>query len=477
VLAEIRGINEECGVFGIWSADENVTPLVYYGLHALQHRGQQGAGIVVKNGDGLKSHRGLGLVTEVFNRETMDSLNGTAAIGHVRYPNRGRTTIDSVQPFLYEFENSSMALCHNGNLVNNRSLRRQLEAKGSIFHTKTDSEVLAHLIKRQKSNDIVVNMKVALSQLKGAFAYILLTENEMIAALDPNGLRPLSIGRLGKAFVVSSETCAFDAIGASFQQDVHPGEVVIFNDKGMRVETFTNETSHSICSLEFIYLARPDSDIAGVNVHSARKAMGMTLAKESPVDADVVTAIPESAVSAAIGYSEAMRLPYEIGIIKNRYVARTFIQPSQELREIGVKMKLSAVRGVVSGKRVVVVDDSIVRGTTTKRCVQRLREAGATEVHVRVASPVIKFPCFYGIDIQTPEELIGFEKSVEDIRKMIGADSLAFLSEEGLASAVNLPFPDEKYGGLNMSCFNGDYPTELGDFKEIVTELREKRGI
>jgi len=277
-------------------------------------------------------------------------------------------------------------------------------------------------------------------------------------------LRPLSIGRLGKAFVVSSETCAFEAVGASFQQDVRPGEIVIFNDKGITVETYTEETSRAVCSFEFIYIARPDSDIAGVNVHTARKAMGKVLADEAPAEADVVIAIPESGVSSAIGYAEATRLPYEIGITKNRYIARTFIQPSQELREMGVKMKLSAVRGVVAGQRVVVIDDSIVRGTTTKRVIQRLREAGATEVHVRVSSPVIKFPCFYGIDMQTKEELIGYENSVEDICKIIGADSLAFLSVDGLVNAVNLPYPDEKYKGLCVAYFNGDYPTELGDF-------------
>ena len=466
MLAEINGINEECGVFGIWGADVAASQIAYYGLHALQHRGQQGTGMVVKNGDNLTSHRGVGLVTEVYSKDVLQNLNGTSAIGHVRYGTSGRNAIDDVQPFLFEFENSGMAICHNGSIVNNKSLRRELEESGSILHTKSDAEVLAHLLKRQKnSDDIIENLKVVLNQLKGAFAFLLITENEMIAALDPNGIRPLSIGRLGNAFVVSSETCAFEAIGASFQQDIRPGEVVIFNDQGMIVEQYTENTSHSICSLEFIYLARPDSDISGVNVHTARKAMGVALAKEAPLEADVVTAVPDSGVSSAMGYAEATRIPYEIGLIKNRYIARTFIQPSQELREMGVKMKLSAVRGVVTGKRVVVIDDSIVRGTTIKRIVQRLREAGATEVHVRVSSPVIKYPCYYGIDIQTSEELIGYEKTVEQIRHIIGADSLAFLSEEGLINAVNLPFPDEKYKGLCMSYFNGDYPTELGDYK------------
>jgi len=463
MFAEVRGINEECGIFGVWGAETSASHLVYYGLHALQHRGQQGAGMVAKNENEFKSHRGLGLVTEVFSKEKLDCLVGTSALGHVRYASGGNT-IDYVQPFLFEFENSSLAICHNGNLVNNLSLRKNLEASGSILRTKSDSEVLAHLLKRQKGDNLIENLKTALGQLKGAFTFILLTENEMIAAVDPNGLRPLSIGRLGKAFVVSSETCAFEAVGASFQQDIHPGEIVIFNDQGMRVETYTEEISPAICSFEFIYIARPDSDIAGVNVHTARKEMGKTLAEEAPIEADVVIAIPESGVSSAIGYAEATRIPYEIGITKNRYIARTFIQPSQALREMGVKMKLSAVRGVVAGKRVVVIDDSIVRGTTTKRVIQRLREAGALEVHVRVSSPVIKFPCFYGIDMQTTEELIGYENSVEDICQIIGADSLAFLSVDGLINAINLPYPNEKYKGLCVAYFNGDYPTELGDF-------------
>ena len=465
-----KSINEECGVFGIWGADNSASHLVYYGLHALQHRGQQGAGIVVKNKDKLALHRGTGWVTQVFNKEILDSLQGTAAIGHVRYPGVESHRIDFVHPFLFESEKSGIALCHNGNLVNAKSVRSELESEGSIFHTRSDSELLAHLIKRSKSDNLVESLKSALRKLHGAFAFLLLTENEMIAALDSNGIKPLSIGRLGKAFVVASETCAFEAIGAKFQQDVNPGEVVIFNDQGMRVESFAAETSRAVCSMEFIYIARPDSDICGVNVHTARKATGVALAAEAPVDADVVIAVPDSGASAAMGFAEATRIPYEIGLTKNRYIARTFIQPSQDLREIGVRMKLAAVPSVVAGKRVVIVDDSIVRGTTTMRIVKRLREAGAKEVHVRVSSPVIRYPVYYGIDIRTPEELIGHGRTVDEIRKMIGADSLAFLSEQALIDSINLPFADEKYRGLCMSYFNGDYPTELWDYEETLYE-------
>ena len=466
MLTEIKGAYEECGIFGIWGSDDSAAQLAYFGLHSLQHRGQQSAGIVVKSGSELIQHRGMGLVSEVFTKETLDNMRGTAAIGHVRHTfSGGRNQIADTQPFLFQFENSSLSLCHNGNVVNNHKLRRNLEDAGSIFQSGSGSEVLAHLIKRQHNDTFVENVKAALCQLKGAFAYLILTPTEMIAALDPNGLRPLSVARLGKSFVVASETCAFDTIGASFLQDINPGEIVIINDNGMTVEHFTDKTSHALCSMEFIYFARPDSDIYGVNVHNARKIMGKTLAMEAPVEADVVTAAPDSGVSAAIGYAEAMQIPYELGLLKNRYVARTFIQPSQELRELSVKMKLSAVRGVVKDKRVVVIDDSIVRGTTTKRVVQLVREAGAKEVHLRIPSPIFKFPGYYGVDPSSQDELIGYNRTVDEICALLGADSLEYLSVDGLVNSINLPFA-EKYKGLCVAYFNGDYPTELGDYAE-----------
>ena len=466
MLTEIRGLNEECGVFGIWG-HKDAARVNYYGLHSLQHRGQEGSGIVVKDGDKLSQYRGSGLVSEVFSKEIMDSMSGTAAIGHVRYSGAGQHDMANIQPFLFHFTNGELALCHNGNLVNSKRLRLELESQGSIFQTSSDSELLAHLIKRNPKMDLVDSLKWSLQRVKGGFAYLLLTQNEMVAALDPNGLRPLAVGRLGDAYVVSSETCAFDAIGARFVRDVKPGEMVIINDNGMRIEKYTTETDLAICSLEYAYFARPDSNIAGVNVHTARKNMGMALAKESLIDADLVTAVPESAVPAAIGFAEAAGLPYEMGLIKSRYVARTFIQPSQELREQGVKMKLSAVRSILEGKRVIVVDDTLVRGTTTIRMVELLREAGAAEIHVRIASPMLKYPCFYGVDIQTTEELIGHDHTLDEVRGIIGADSLAFLSEDGLINAVNLPY-NNKYKGLCMAYFNGDYPTQLYDFEKEV---------
>ena len=463
MLIESRGLNEECGLFGLWGK-KDAAQLSYYGLHTLQHRGQEGAGIVVKNGDKLSRHKGRGLVSDVFSKEILESLTGTAAIGHVHYSSSEKTDIANIQPLLFHFETSSLSICHNGNLVNPKQLRRELESVGSIFQTKSDAEILAHLVKRAPHLCIADSLKEALLQIKGGFAFLLLTQNELIAVRDPNGIRPLSIGKLGDSYVLASETCAFDTIGARFIRDVAPGEMIVINDEGMQSIVYTTETSMAICSMEFVYFARPDSNIGGVNVHTARKAMGKILAKESPAEADVVVAVPDSGISAAIGYAEATGIPYEIGLIKNRYVARTFIKPSQELREQGVKMKLSAVRGVVEGKRVVLIDDSIVRGTTSKRLIFLLREAGAKEVHMKVAAPPLKYPCFYGIDLQTASELIADRCSVEEIRQMIGVDSLSFISEQGLIDAVNLPF-DNAYKGLCMAYFNGDYPTPLYDFE------------
>lgn len=471
---EIKGLNEECGIFGIWN-HPSAAQITYYGLHSLQHRGQEGAGIVSTDGVTLKGHRNLGLLADVFKHGELDDLVGKSAIGHVRYATAGGKSLSNVQPFLFHFQNSSLALAHNGNLINAKTLRNELEEEGAIFQTSSDTEVLAHLLKRSRTGSLLEDLKVALNQVKGGFAYMLLTENELIAALDPNGFRPLSIGKIGDAYVVASETCAFDTVGAEFVRDVEPGELIIINDEGLHIEKFTADVTHSICSMEYVYFARPDSNIAGINVHSARKRMGKRLAQEAFIEADVVTGVPDSSISAAIGYAEETGIPYELGLIKNRYVARTFIQPSQELREQGVKMKLSAVRGVVEGKRVVMIDDSIVRGTTSRRIVQLLREAGAAEVHVRIASPPLAFPCFYGIDIQTRNELIAANYSVDEICHIIGADSLTYLSEDGLVEAVGCPYPNEPYGGLCMAYFNGDYPTELFDYEqEYLASLEAK---
>ncbi|MCM3217483.1 amidophosphoribosyltransferase [Niallia taxi] len=459
MLAEIRGLNEECGVFGVWGHTD-AAQLAYYGLHSLQHRGQEGTGIVATDGEKLKGIKGEGLVAEVFTQEAMKELTGKAAIGHVRYATAGGGGYENVQPLLFHFQSGSMALAHNGNLVNANALKSQLEAQGSIFQTSSDTEVLAHLIRRGGFNAFNERVKNALTMIKGAYAFLILTETELMVALDPNGMRPLSLGKLGDAYVVASETCAFDVVGAEFIRDVLPGELLIIDDNGFRSEMFSVASNIAMCTMEYVYFSRPDSNINGINVHTARKNLGKRLAFEAPIEADVVTGVPDSSISAAIGYAEETGIPYELGLIKNRYVGRTFIQPSQTLREQGVKMKLSAVRGVVEGKRVIMVDDSIVRGTTSRRIVTMLREAGATEVHVLISSPPIKNPCFYGIDTSTKEELIASKYSVEELREIIGADSLIFLSTEGMVDAIGRTEEGETRGSC-LACFTGKYPTEI----------------
>lgn len=463
---EVKSLNEECGVFGVWGHPD-AARVTYFGLHSLQHRGQEGAGIVTNDAGKLNGHRDLGLLAEVFSDErVLQRLTGDAAIGHVRYATAGNGSVDNIQPFLFKFFDQQIGLAHNGNLTNAKSLRKSLEKAGAIFHSNSDTEILMHLIRRSEEPLFMDRVKEALNQVKGGFAYLLLTENAMIAALDPNGFRPLSIGKMvNGAYVVASETCALEVIGAEFIRDVRPGEVVIIDDAGIQIEQYTQEVQPAICSMEFIYFARPDSNIAGVNVHRARKNMGRRLAQEAPIEADMVIGVPNSSLSAASGYAEASGIPYELGLVKNQYIARTFIQPTQELREQGVRMKLSAVRGVVEGKRVVLVDDSIVRGTTSRRIVQLLKEAGAKEVHVRIGSPPLRYPCFYGIDIQTRKELIAAKYTEAEICEKIEADSLAFLSEDGLIEAIGLDF-DAPYSGLCMSYFNGDYPTPLYDYEE-----------
>src|SRR5690606_19343739 len=414
MLAEIRGLNEECGVFGIWGHPE-AAQITYYGLHSLQHRGQEGAGIVVSDGERLQAQKGEGLVTEVFTEEMISKLHGQSAIGHVRYATAGGGGIVNVEPLLFNSQSGSLALAHNANIVSANALKHQLEAQGSIFQTSSDTEVLAHLIKRSGFRRLKAQLQNAPTILIDACAFLLMTENELLIALDPNGLRPLSIGKIGDSYCVASETCAFDIIGAEFVRDVLPGELIIVNDDGLHSEFFSYSTSNAICTMEYVYFSRPDSDIQGINVHSARKNLGRVLAREANIEADVVTGVPDSSISSAIGFAEEAGLPYEMGLIKNRYVGRTFIKPSQELRERGVKMKLSPVRKVVEGKRVIMVDDSIVRGTTSKRIVTMLKEAGAKEVHVCISSPPMKSPCFYGIDTSTHEELIASQHSVEEI--------------------------------------------------------------
>ena len=467
---EVKSLNEECGVFGIWGHPD-AAKLTYFGLHSLQHRGQEGAGILSNDAGQLKRHRDMGLLSEVFrDPANLDKLTGTAAIGPVRYATAGEASVDNIQPFMFKFHDGQLGLAHNGNLTNAESLRHELEKNGAILNSTSDSEILAHLIRRSHNPSFMGKVKEALSTVKGGFAYLLMIEDKLIAALDPNGFRPLSLGKMSNgAIVVSSETCAFEGVGAEWIRDVNPGEVVIIDDNGITYDTYTTDTQLAVCSMEYIYFARPDSNIQGVNVHTARKRMGAQLAREFKHEADIVVGVPNSSLSAAMGFAEESGLPNEMGLIKNQYTQRTFIQPTQELREQGVRMKLSAVSGVVKGKRVVMIDDSIVRGTTSRRIVNLLKEAGATEVHVAIGSPALAYPCFYGIDIQTRKELIAANHTVEETREIIGADSLTYLSIDGLIDSIGID-TDAPNGGLCVAYFDGKYPTPLYDYEERYLE-------
>ena len=472
---EVKSLNEECGVFGIWGHPQ-AAQVTYFGLHSLQHRGQEGAGILTNDAGKLIRHRDTGLISEVFkNPANLEKLTGQAAIGHVRYATAGEASIDNIQPFHFKFYDMEFGLAHNGNLTNTKTLKQELEHNGAIFSSSSDTEILAHLIRCSHNPSFMGKVKEALNTVKGGFAYLLMMEDKLIAALDPNGFRPLSIGKMANgAIVVSSETCAFEVVGAEWIRDVKPGEVVIIDNSGIQYDTYTTDTQLAICSMEYIYFARPDSNIHGVNVHTARKRMGAQLAREFKHEADIVVGVPNSSLSAAMGFAEESGLPNEMGLIKNQYTQRTFIQPTQELREQGVRMKLSAVSGVVKGKRVVMIDDSIVRGTTSRRIVQLLKEAGATEVHVAIASPPLKYPCFYGIDIQTRRELIAANHSVEETRQIIGADSLTYLSIDGLIDSIGLE-TNAPNGGLCVAYFDGEYPTPIYDYeKDYRRSLDEK---
>ncbi|MEG0807693.1 MAG: amidophosphoribosyltransferase [Alistipes sp.] len=451
-----RELHEECGVFGIFGVPDAAS-LAYYALHTLQHRGQEGCGIVSADAGVFNTVKGSGLVTEVFNGDKLAKLKGNAAIGHVRYSTAGGGGSENLQPFFFRHNTGDFALAHNGNLVNSGPLRQYLENKGSLFQSTSDSEILAHLIKKEtkyRDRPRIYAIIDALNMLEGAFAFVIMTANRIYACRDKYGLRPLSIGRLGDGYVVSSETCAFDVLGAEFVRDVEPGEIVTIDERGLRSKDYSMYKRRLMCAMEYIYFARPDSDIEGCNVHAYRKESGRLLFQQSPVEADIVVGVPDSSLSAAMGYAEASGLPYEMGLIKNKYIGRTFIQPSQELREKGVRMKLSAVRTIVKGKRVVLIDDSIVRGTTSRRIVAMLKQAGATEVHLRIASPPMTNPCFYGVDTSTYEELISARKDHEGVQAEIGCDSLEFLSPAALLKAGNR-------AELCMACFTGEYPTAL----------------
>jgi amidophosphoribosyltransferase len=452
-----------CGVFGIYGHPDAAS-MTYFALIALQHRGQEAAGITTIDGDKMHVHRDLGLVTDVFSKGEVAGLSGETAIGHVRYSTAGGNTVQNAQPITVSTHSGHLAIAHNGNLVNAKKLRIELEEQGSIFQTTSDTEVIAHLIARHRQGSLTKAIEQVTERIIGGYALVILTNNELFAVRDPNGLRPLAIGKVSDSYVVASESCAFETIGAKFIRNVEPGEIIRINERGIQSVHYMKSAKKRICTFEYIYFARPDSDIDGWNVHSVRKRLGKIMAETHPADGDIVIGVPDSSISAAAGFAEASGIPNEMGLVKNKYIARTFIQPTQTLRDAGVRMKLNAVRSVVAGKRVVLIDDSIVRGTTSRRIVQLLRDAGATEVHVRISSPPYRHPCHYGIDTASHDELIAAHMSVDEMCEAIGADSLEFLSVPEMMQAFHLPKDTKEYPFCNC-CFTGDYPTPLPDME------------
>jgi amidophosphoribosyltransferase len=449
---------EACGVFGVYGHPE-AARLTYYGLYALQHRGQESAGIVVSDGKRLKDRRAMGLVPDIFREEDLQALTGHMACGHVRYSTTGSSIQANVQPFIINYAGHSLCLGHNGNLTNAFDLRRRLEREGSIFQTTMDSEIVMHLLARNIHLGFEEGLIEALKELKGAYSFLFMTEDTLVAARDPNGFRPLCLGKLEDGYVVASETCALDLIDASFLRQVEPGEVVFIDKKGLRSIKPFKRVRHAHCIFEFIYFARPDSNIFGQNVYQVRKRQGAQLAKENAdIQADFVMPFPDSGVYAALGYAAASGLPFEMGMIRNHYVGRTFIQPSQDMRSFGVRVKLNPVKELIQGKRVVIVEDSIIRGTTTMARVKNIRAAGASEVHMLVSCPPHRFPCHYGIDFSTKGELIACDHRVEEIKNMLGLDTLRYLSIDGLLKSTKTT-----RDGFCLACFDGDYPVPIGE--------------
>jgi amidophosphoribosyltransferase len=455
--------HEECGVFGIYG-DKDAAPHTVLGLHALQHRGQEAAGVMTFDGEQFHAHRDLGVVGDIFsNEQVVGRLAGHAAIGHVRYSTTGDTVLRNVQPLFAEMNFGGFALAHNGNLTNAVQLRRQLVGRGSLFQSTMDTEVIIHLMSTSEAGSLVDRMVNALLQIEGAYSLVALTDSCVIGVRDPLGVRPLSLGRLGDSHIVASETCALDIIGADFVRDVEAGEMVVLDASGVHSLRPFPPARRRFCIFEHIYFARPDSQIDGESVYEARKRIGAELSRESHVDADVVIPVPDSGVPAAIGYAQESGIPFELGIIRNHYVGRTFIEPAQQIRHLGVKLKHNANRSMITGKRVVLVDDSIVRGTTSIKIVEMLRAAGATEVHMRVAAPPTAHSCFYGIDTPQRDELLAATLDIESMADHIGVDSLAFVTIDGLYRAMGEPGRNNEEPQFCDACFTGDYPIRLSD--------------
>ena len=445
--------HEECAVFGIYGHLE-AAKMTYLGLYALQHRGQEGSGIVSSNGREFHVEKGTGLVADIFTEDRLKKLPGTMAIGHNRYSTFGGNTLKNVQPLMVNYALGTLALAHNGNLTNAHVLRDELEAYGAIFQSTVDSEVIIHLIAHSKGDTLIHRITDALRRVSGAYSLVFLSEEGLIGVRDSYGVRPLVLGRLKNSYVLASETSAFDLIEAEYIREIAPGEIVLINEKGVASYTPFKQTAHAFCIFEHVYFAKPDSLIFGENVYGVRKRLGFELARETAVDADVVIPVPDSGTSAALGYALGSRIPYEYGLIRNHYVGRTFIEPEQTIRHFGVKIKLNVVKEVLKGKRVIVIDDSLVRGTTSMKIVKMIRDAGAKEVHMRISSPAILSPCFYGINTPTKAELIASSHSVEETRHFITADSLAYLSMEGMLKSIKAYSPTE----FCNACFTGTYP-------------------
>jgi len=463
-MIESHLIHDNCGVFGIFGTNR-AAELTYFGLYSLQHRGQESAGIVSAGNGQVHIYKGMGEVNEVFaNKKYIDRLKGNIAIGHTRYSTTGASSLTNIQPFLITNQNQKLAIAHNGNLTNSYRLRTHLEKEGSIFQTTSDTEIILHLVALSKSRTWRNRICEALTQVEGSYSLLFLTENSIIAARDPFGFRPLAIGKHNGSFVVASETCAFDIIGAKYLREVEPGEVIEISSEGIKSVFLPRKERHAFCIFEYIYFARPDSMIFGENVDKVRRRLGRQLAIEHPAEADIVIAIPDSANTAALGYSEKSGIKFEIGLIRNHYVGRTFIDPEQTIRDLDVKVKFNPVKGAIKDKRVVVVDDSIVRGTTSKKLVKLIRSAGAKEIHFRVSAPPIISPCFFGIDMPTRKELIASAKTIKEIGAYLEVDSLGYLSIEGMLSMPSLP-----HDNFCVSCFSGKYPVKI---EKVIDKLR-----
>jgi amidophosphoribosyltransferase len=447
---------EECGIFGVFNHQEAAN-LTYLGLYALQHRGQESCGIVSSDGNSLYSHKSMGLVADVFgNQDIFKQLPGKTAIGHVRYSTTGSSILKNVQPIMVDYSRGAIAVAHNGNIVNAQLVKDELEAWGSIFQTTMDTEIIVHLLAMSKENSLVDRLTEALSRIEGAYCLLLISETEMVAVRDPNGFRPLCLGKLGDSYVVASESCALDLIEAKLVREIEPGEMILINNDGITSHFPFQKVRPTPCVFEFVYFARPDSYIFGKNVYMVRKELGRQLARENRLEADIVIPVPDSGVPAALGFAQESGMQFEFGLMRNHYVGRTFIEPQQSIRHFGVKIKLNPVKDILKGKRVVVIDDSIVRGTTSRKIIKMIRSAGAKEVHFLISSPPTSYPCYYGIDTPTRKELISSSHSIEEIRKYITADSLAYLSEEGLMNAVGVA--KETYC---RACFSGGYPVKF----------------